>query len=626
MNSGVLLEAAWFNKLDPVTKSQLAVDIEIVKLEKGQNLFYKGDDITHVHYLIKGSLFEGSCNINSTQNTQLQSDHSLPLSTPAPILCGFFGNEIGFESSHNTYKYTVTANSDSHLMKIPLDIFMSLMEKEPVLSSLIFKSIISNDCQILDNFGAPTKSTSLPRAYQFWWILSVVLPLCSFYLLNSAQSLIPEDQIIFACVVLASLTLWVGEIVPIFAPGLVILVGLALLQIAPLPIVLSGFGNQTFLFMTALFVIGGLIKTSGLAFRICLLILSKAPAKKGYLASIMFLVAFILNPILPSANSRASILAPVLVDMKRNLKLEDRSPLFTLMATSLFAGISTFSFVFISAKSDNLILFTLLPEQVKESFGYGSWFLNALAVAIPLIILSSLMLASIFKECKNFSLTRDVIHNQLELLGPISKLEISAIGCIIVFLGGSVSVAFHGLSMAWIGIVIFTYLILSGIITAVNLKTMVDWPFLLFLASLIGLSNSIPYSDFDELLISSLQGVASLIDSNIYVFTVVFALIVYFLRLFLPGKLCGPLLASIFIPLFASKNITPWIVCIMILVFNDAAFFPYQNPALGNYLSLTKGKDRLDTNKFFRASWIINLFRIIALLIAIPIWKASGIA
>ena len=86
---------------------------------------------------------------------------------------------------------------------------------------------------------------------------------------------IGRDQILFASLLLGSLVLWIGEIVPILAPSLVILVGLSLLEIAPIEVVLSGFGNSSFLFMIALFVIGGLIKSSGLAFRFCLMILEK---------------------------------------------------------------------------------------------------------------------------------------------------------------------------------------------------------------------------------------------------------------------------------------------------------------------------------------------------------------
>ena len=63
----------------------------------------------------------------------------------------------------------------------------------------------------------------------------------------------------------------------------------------------------------------------------------------------------------------------------------------------------------------------------------------------------------------------------------------------------------------------------------------------------------------------------------------------------------------------------------MCLVFTDAAFFPYQHPPLSGFLSVTQAKDLLDGKSFFRINWVINAFRIIAVLIALPVWRLSGI-
>ena len=282
--------------------------------------------------------------------------------------------------------------------------------------------------------------------------------------------------------------------------------------------------------------------------------------------------------------------APLLIDMKKNLKLADRSPMYTMMTVSLFAGISTFSFVFISAKSDNLILFALLPDQVRDAFGYGNWLFHSLALAVPLLVLSALVLAFSFRKVIPFDISKETIKGQLNLSGTTLNLRSKLHRQCSDLLIGTATSALHGLSMVWVSMVIFCYLLLTGVVSGSGIKSMVDWPFLLFLASLIGLSSAIPYSDFDEILFSSLQGFGSLIQVNIYLFTIVFAGIVYGLRLFLPGKLCGPLVATVFIPLFVRENVNPWILCMMCLVFTDAAFFPYQHPPLSGFLSVTRPK------------------------------------
>ena len=625
MRVDLLREVGWFEALPPLVKAQLALDIEVVELKPGDKLFSTGDPIDSVHYVIHGcfSRFaDGGLDLDEEGRRQLARD-SLR-AEGQQIQQGFLGHEVALDSDR-LHHFCLVAEQPCQVLKIEIGAFSALLTDDHDFRKRVYRSVIFADPEILSPVVAKPKRSGFSWSEDSWWLLAIVSPLVLYVGLTAAGVGIGRDQILFASLLLGSLVLWIGEIVPILAPSLVILVGLSLLEIAPIEVVLSGFGNSSFLFMIALFVIGGLIKSSGLAFRFCLMILEKAPPKQNWVAGIMFLMGFVLNPILPSASSRSNILAPLLIDMKKNLKLADRSPMYTLMTVSLFAGISTFSFVFISAKSDNLILFALLPDQVRDAFGYGNWLFHSLALAVPLLVLSALALAFSFRKVIPFDISKETIKGQLNLLGPLSTCEVSSIASVLIFLIGTATSALHGLSMVWVSMVIFCYLLLTGVVSGSGIKSMVDWPFLLFLASLIGLSSAIPYSDFDEILFSSLQGFGSLIQVNIYLFTIVFAGIVYGLRLFLPGKLCGPLVATVFIPLFVRENVNPWILCMMCLVFTDAAFFPYQHPPLSGFLSVTQAKDLLDGKSFFRINWVINAFRIIAVLIALPVWRLSGI-
>lgn len=625
MRVDLLSGVSWFEALPPITKAQLALDIDFVELNAGETLFGIGDEINAIHFVLKGCLSRVSNDQtfldreghqqNALDTLQLHGDK---------LRRGFLSHEVALDQDR-THHYQLIAEESSTILKIDPEAFAALLADDHGFRRRVYKSIIFADTAYLDPPKKESQRKDNNWMDQLWWILAVISPIILYSILVSTGSDIGRDQILLASILLGSLVLWIGEVVPILAPSLVILVGLSLLEIAPINVVLSGFGNQSFLFMIALFVLGGLIKSSGLAYRACLMILERTPPKQNWLAGIMFMMGFLLNPILPAASSRSNILAPLLIDMKKNLRLADRSPLYTLMTVSMFAGISTFSFMFISAKSDNLILFALLPDQVRDAFGIGSWLFHSLALAIPLMVLTALTLVVGFRKIIPFDISCETIKGQLSLLGPLSTCEVSAIGSVLIFLLGTATSALHGLNMIWVSMVILCYLLLTGVVTGQSIKSMVDWPFLILLASLIGLSNAIPYSDFDEILFSSLQGLGVLIQSNIYLFTVVFAGIVYGLRLILPGKLCGPLLATIFIPLFVRENVNPWILCMMCLVFSDAAFFPYQHPPLSGFLSLIQAEQLLDGKSFFKINWMINGFRILAVLAAIPVWRLYGI-
>ncbi|WP_392350162.1 SLC13 family permease [Parasynechococcus sp.] len=620
MKHSQLEEISWFSELDHLTKAQLVLDIEVVNFAPGDKIFEQGDAVNSVHYFVSGLLQkELDGRLVSTNNLEHAQDDEIPDQT-----LGFLGHEVAAYGDQS-HPFTLIATTSGTMLSINQDAFTCLIAENYDLRSAVYRSIIFGDTAILDQYRKEKKEGSISWTKEIWWILALVLPLINYYFL-SVNTSIDTGQIIFSSLVLASLALWIGEVVPVFAPAITILIGLVLLNIAPQEVVLSGFGNQSFLFMISLFVIGGLIKQSGLAFRLCLLILKRAPQTKSSLGLIMFFMALFLNPILPSASSRTNILAPILTDMKRNLRLQDRSPLFTLMTVSMWAGISTFSFVFISAKSDNLILFALLPNQVRDSFGYGEWIYHSLAIAVPFGLLCIFALAFLFKKCSRFEISRDLISTQLTFLGPLTTLEYAAMGSIFIFLVGTATLAIHGFSSVWVSLMILCYLLFTGIVKGGDVKSLVDWPFLLFLSSIVGLSSSIPYSDFDDLLTNSMQGFGSLISYNLYLFVLVFAGIVYLLRLFLPGKLCGPLLATIFIPLFSAENVNPWILCMCCLMFTDAAFFPYQHPALSSFLGTIRSDQSLDRQSFWKANWVINVFRIAAVLLAIPVWQLSGIS
>ena len=193
---------------------------------------------------------------------------------------GFISSEI-VDVKNETYETTVVCETDSILLKIELQIFCETLKKVPRLKENILVSIVTRNQEIFDqnedNFQAVQKVED--GSWKFW-LLTIILPLATCVLISLTSSDLNSDQIVFIGIVIAALTLWVTEIVPLFAPALLILSGLALMSIAPPDIVLSGFSSQTFLFMIGLYTIGSLIKESGLAYRTCLILLSRIPTRK----------------------------------------------------------------------------------------------------------------------------------------------------------------------------------------------------------------------------------------------------------------------------------------------------------------------------------------------------------
>lgn len=621
----ILERLAWFNLLDPIHKAKLGSAVAVQEIASGEVLYHQGCPKEYIHCLIRGCISESDdLNLLQVDSSKSSVWDISSLVKSNKIRQGFLFSEV-YNISNQSYESTVLCETDSQLLKIDSVIFDDLIKDLPELRHKILLSIVLKDQTIFTSEKANLQSEKEANN-SIWksWLLVIALPLAVSILLKKISPELNLDQIAFIGIFVAALTLWISEIVPLFAPALLILSALSLLSIAPNEVVLSGFSSQTFLFMVGLYTIGSLIKESGLAYRICLKILSWIPPSQEFVATALFGIGLLLNPILPSATARSSIVSPLLIDMKQNLKISDQSKTYSSMALSAYMGITTFSFVFLSAKSENLILYALLPSQTRDAYGYISWLINSLLVAVPLLIMVIMIWRIRFGKQKPSRITKETIQDQLLLLGKYSYSEIQAIACVSIFLMGSITVALHGISMAWISILIFCYLMLSGAVNGKSIKTSVDWQFLLFLAAIIGLSNSIPYSGFDTILVHSLSAFEATAASNMYLFVLVLTLLIYGLRFVLPPKLCAPLLATIFMPIFENLGINPWYFCIMCLILCDSAFIPYQHATLANFLSEINSNSTLNKKEFFQVNALVNCCKIIAIMFAIFVWKISG--
>lgn len=622
----ILREQAWFKWLDPISKARLGSGVSELEMRAGETLYQKDEEKKYIHFLVKGCIYENDEVNLLTLGSESKKLWDLTREFDSfKINQGFLASEI-LDLNNETYKSTVLCEADSILLKIELDIFHETIKKIRGFREKILVSIISKNQEIFDqNTDNPKEAQNTEDSTWKYWLFAIILPLIICALISQASSDIDSDHIVFIGIVIAALTLWITEIVPLFAPALLILSGLALMSIAPLDIVLSGFSSQTFLFMIGLYTIGSLIKESGLAYRICLLMLNCIPTRQNYISSALFAIGLLLNPILPSATARSSIVSPLLIDIKKNLKVLDYSELYSGLALSAYAGITTFSFMFLTAKSENLILYALLPTQTRDAYGYVSWFLSSLVIAIPLFVIMVVIWRIRFGKCTFSSVRKDKVNDQLVLLGKLSNVEIQAIFSILIFVIGSITSAFHGISMAWISILLLCYLLFAKVISTNSFKAFIDWQFLLFLAAIIGLGNSIPYSGLDAVLIHSLAGLETIVESNLYLFAIILLILIYGLRFILPPKLCAPLLATVFIPIFQSENINPWLFCIICLVLCDSAFLPYQHATLANFLTEINSSAKLNKKTFYQINALINGCKIFAILIAISIWQGLGI-
>lgn len=88
------------------------------------------------------------------------------------------------------------------------------------------------------------------------WSLVGLLPWLLYLQLDQG---LPSDQVIFLCLALAAIIMWIFRLTPDFVPGLALLLIVTLLDLVPREIAFSGFYSQVFFLVFGIFVLAALL-------------------------------------------------------------------------------------------------------------------------------------------------------------------------------------------------------------------------------------------------------------------------------------------------------------------------------------------------------------------------------
>jgi DASS family divalent anion:Na+ symporter len=283
------------------------------------------------------------------------------------------------------------------------------------------------------------------------------------------------------------------------------------------------------------------------------------------------------------------------------------------------------SFAFLSSKPIQFVLFGLLPSQVKERFSLPYWTI-ASAVAGGVAIGGYLIISALlFRNREVTQLSRENLESQISILGPVSNFEWTALGSIIIFLTGVLTSSLHGIAIPWIGLLILCFLLSGKVLTKKEFRNSIDWPFLILLASLIGLSDSITYIGFDHWIGNYIGWLGEYMRNNFSLFVLLFSLSIFIARLLLPMPLIVPLFGTIFIPLAELNGINAWLIAFIILIISDGWFFPYQYTPQLLFMSITNNQEFFDQKLLNIGNILMNIVRMFAIYGSFIYWRWLGI-
>jgi DASS family divalent anion:Na+ symporter len=612
MNSSIqetanqLRQAPIFAECNAQDLARIVPYIEEKILQENDYLFKSGTSVTDLFFIKAGKI------------RLVSSDRLI-----AEVSHNFVGEEAAVGAEY--YLADAIAVAPTVVLAIHQEALKKLISATPGAKSQFYSSLLNHytDREIRQIHPDSEKNLipHLAIGKSLGWLVAVIIP--GIVLALVSQTSLDWNAQMFLIIFSATLTMWVLSLVPEFIPGIFSILALLILGIAPSSEILSGFASGSFFMALSLFGMGEVLVASGLTYRLVLLISQFVPKNQFWYALAIFLTGLLLTPILPSANGRIRLVSPLLIDTIESLGFRPRSKAATHLSFAAFSGASLLSYVFLSSKSANFVVYGLLPSQTRQQFTWGYWLLAALVAGVVSIILYMLISLIFFHNREPLKLSRQHIAVQLELLGPVSFSEWIALGSILLFFIGITTSTIHHIELPWIGLGVLYMVLALGAIQKKQFQSQIDWPFLILLGCLVGLSNAMSYLGLDNEIGNHLAWLGAYIHQDFSLFILLLSATIFLLRFAIPNTTAVAIFASIFLPLAESNGINPWIIGFIILNISDGWALPYQ---CSYYLQfIEEAENQFNPKLMLQSNMLSNIIRILAIFASIPYWKLLGI-
>jgi DASS family divalent anion:Na+ symporter len=540
---------------------------------------------------------------------------------------GTVGEEV--IDDRGRYLSDAIAISSTTVLSIPREHLADLFETNTALRSDIYSNLINHfvdktlrgeHIEREPDRAPPGKSSALKIT---GWILSILAPAIILYLGDSFG--LDWKSKIFLTVASSTIMMWIFRLAHEFIPSIFAVLVILILDIAPPSVALSGFTSGSFFMALSIFGLSAVLISSGLTYRIVITLLRIVPLSQFWYTLTIFFTGIFLTPLFPSANGRISLASPILEDMVDSLGYKKSDKAATRLSVATFAGFTLFSGIFLSSKSIHFVIFGLLPIQVQEQFNWGYWLYASLAAGAVLFILYMIVTGIMFRNRETPRLSKEQIEAQRNILGPMSAQEWAALGGIVLFLIGIATSSIHKIQLPWIGLTVLYVVLALEFLSKKEFKMSIDWTFLIFLGTLIGLVKSMSYIGLDQQIGQHLIWLGEYTRTNFPLFVLLISLCIFVLRLFIPNNATVAILASVFLPIAEISGINPWVVGFIILMMSDAWIMPYQCTYYLLFEELNEKKRLFDKASLLQFNFLSVFFRLAAVYASIPFWRFLGI-
>lgn len=533
----------------------------------------------------------------------------------------------------DTHLTTARTENGATLLALPRGALLTFLSTQPSLQKTLAHSltrvlaggVLASDAASRDAPAkrSPKNGESVSMGTLFGWLATFLAPVLVLYM--APQWNLAPHAGHFLAIFSATVMMWVFNLVDEYIPGVFAVLTTLAMGLVPIPVMLSGLASDSFLLAMSVLGLATVIVASGLSYRLLLLLLLKLPNTPFWHNTGLLLTGFVLTPLVPSINGRVALMTPFYRDMLETLRLDFKSASANRLAVSTFVGAGLLSAVFLSSKSVNFVVFGLLSDQAQDQFQWLEWFKASAGAALALLATYFLASGLYFRKLPQAALLKDQVAAQLSLLGSMKSREWAAVGGVALFMLGVATTSVHAIQPPWLGLAILYGLLLFGSLTKEEFREKIDWPFLLYLAGIVGLTAALNHLGLTRLLAEKLPALGEVMRSSFPLFVLLLAGVIFVIRLAVPISATIVILATLFMPVAEAHGVNPWVVGFVILVLGEMWFFPYQCSYYLQFQQLTRNCEFYDERTFLRFNLLSNALKLASVYASIPWWKMLGL-
>lgn len=427
-------------------------------------------------------------------------------------------------------------------------------------------------------------------------------------------------SLFFALMMTASL-MWTLNWFVEFVPALFVLCGVAVFDLAPSKVILSGYASEAFTMIIALMIIITIITNSGIILRLILYILSVTRYNPKFYDKCCFVLFACATPLLPANITRIELASNLIKKLSMFWDLPKMRSKHNRLVISSFQGASLLGTCFISASLMNFLVNQFFSVQEEIRFGVEGWFKASFLAMIVLIAGYVFTHSFVFKGQGLIETHPDMIQEELESMGGLSIGEKFSVGSIGILVVGMLTYPFHRISPTFIALTLTCIIMLLEVVDPKTIMRKINWTVIFLVGTAVSISKLIIYFEIDRMISQPLSiFLLGIGDSKfiLYIFVIIVTIIV---RLFLPITATVAMLLPILLPLHIPFQVSAWSIAFVILMVTDAWFFTYQSYIYAAYkMQLDMDEIIFDERLFLKFQRIMNIFRILSILISVFYW------